>query len=91
MSRCPVAISDDDREYGMLMGWGGMCFLELDLFRIKAIAAHGVYFVTSSLRPQLLLHASTMISRISLTLLVMIPSQGKHRCGTSSILAWSTW
>ena len=77
MPRCPVAIADDDREYDMLMGLGGMCFLELDLFRKKqAIAAHGVYFVTSSLHPQSLLHVSTMISRISLTLLVMIPSQG---------------
>ena len=34
MSQCPVAIADDDnREYGMLMGLGGMCFLELDLFK----------------------------------------------------------
>ena len=33
MSQCPVAIADDDREYDMLMGLGGMCFLELDLFR----------------------------------------------------------
>ena len=33
MSRCPVAVADDDRGYDMLMGLGGMCFLELGLFR----------------------------------------------------------
>jgi len=33
MSQSPVAIADDDREYAMLMGLGGMCFLELDLFK----------------------------------------------------------
>ena len=33
MSRSAVAISDDDREYGMLMGLGGQCFLELDIFK----------------------------------------------------------
>ena len=33
MSHQPVDIADDEREYGNPMGSGGMCFLELDLFR----------------------------------------------------------
>jgi len=33
MSHQPVDIADDQREYGNPMGLGGMCFLELDLFR----------------------------------------------------------
>ena len=70
--------------------WVACASLSLASAEDQAISAHGVYVVTSSLRPQLLLPASTMTSIISLTLLIVISRKGKHRCCTSSILVWST-
>ena len=64
MSRCPVAIADDGREYDMLMGLGGMCFLELGLFRRTGNSGFWGVFCDVFATPQLLLRAPTMISRI---------------------------
>ena len=33
MSHEPVDIADDQREYGPILGFGGMCFLESDLLK----------------------------------------------------------